>query len=57
LINNTYTSSVNVSYQIYEAFTNVLITGANGTGTIPAGGTLPITNFEFHYFQLEAIIF
>jgi hypothetical protein len=34
---------------------NVLITGANGTGTIPAGGT--ITNFEFHYFQLEAIIF
>jgi hypothetical protein len=36
---------------------NVLITGANGTGTIPAGGTLPITNFEFHYFQLEAIIF
>ncbi|RKS94781.1 gliding motility-associated-like protein [Flavobacterium limicola] len=44
-INNTYTSSVTVSYQVYEAFTNVLITGANGTGTIPAGGTLPITNF------------
>ncbi|RYJ53300.1 T9SS type B sorting domain-containing protein [Flavobacterium petrolei] len=44
-INNTYTSSVNVSYQIYEAFTNILITGANGTGTIAAGGTLLITDF------------
>jgi hypothetical protein len=38
-------------------FTNVLITGANGTGTIPAGGTLPITNLGFITCTLVAIIF
>lgn len=44
-IANGYPSPITVSYQVYEAFTNVLITGANGTGSIPAGGTLSITDF------------
>nr|WP_315141126.1 T9SS type B sorting domain-containing protein [uncultured Flavobacterium sp.] len=36
--------SVDVNYQVYEDFTNLLITGVGGTATISAGGTHNVLN-------------
>ncbi len=44
-VNNTYGTSVDVSYQVYEAFTNDPIVGASGTATIAPSGTLTVTDF------------
>ncbi|WP_158728170.1 T9SS type B sorting domain-containing protein [Flavobacterium sp. I-STPA6A] len=41
---NNYASSVDVSYQVYEALSNLPITGLTGTGSITAGATLNIVS-------------
>lgn len=41
---NGYASSIDVSYQVYEALSNLPIAGISGTATIAAGGTLNIVN-------------
>ncbi|MBE0392147.1 T9SS type B sorting domain-containing protein [Flavobacterium sp. PL002] len=45
-VTNAYTSAVTVTYQVYEAFTNNLITGAGITVpvTIAPGATINVTN-------------
>ena len=42
-INSIYAFPVDVSYEIYDSLT-LLTTGITGTGTVPAGGTLSVTN-------------
>ncbi|WP_432410694.1 T9SS type B sorting domain-containing protein [Rasiella sp. SM2506] len=42
-INSIYAAPVDVSYVIFDALTQV-DTGINGTGTVPAGGTLSVSN-------------
>ncbi|MEY8848989.1 T9SS type B sorting domain-containing protein [Psychroserpens sp. XS_ASV72] len=42
-INSVYGSSVDVTYEIFDSLT-LNSTGISGTGTVPAGGTLSVTN-------------
>ncbi|WP_082132695.1 T9SS type B sorting domain-containing protein [Bizionia psychrotolerans] len=42
-INSTYASATNVTYEIFDSFT-LVTTGISGTGSVPANGSLPITN-------------
>jgi gliding motility-associated-like protein/uncharacterized repeat protein (TIGR01451 family) len=42
-VNSVYASPVDVTYEIFDSLT-LLTTGINGTGTVPAGGTLSVSN-------------
>lgn len=42
-INSVYGTSTDVSYEIFDSL-SLNSTGINGTGTVPANGSLPITN-------------
>ena len=42
-INSTYTAATNVTYEIFDSL-SLITTGVNGTGTVPANGSLPVTN-------------
>ncbi|MEN3322154.1 T9SS type B sorting domain-containing protein [Mariniflexile soesokkakense] len=43
-INSVYGVPTNVNYEIWDSLSTTA-TGISGTGTVPAGGSLPITNF------------
>ncbi|WP_345276341.1 T9SS type B sorting domain-containing protein [Litoribaculum gwangyangense] len=42
-INSVYASATNVDYEIFDSL-SLVTTGINGSGVVPAGGSLPITN-------------
>tara|TARA_R110002124_G_scaffold138576_6_gene302168 strand:+ start:102213 stop:111887 length:9675 start_codon:yes stop_codon:yes gene_type:complete len=42
-INSVYATPVDVTYDIYDSLT-IMNTGIGGAGTVPAGGTLSVTN-------------
>ncbi|MEH6538010.1 MAG: T9SS type B sorting domain-containing protein [Psychroserpens sp.] len=42
-INSTYGTAVNVDYEIFDSLT-LVSTGVTGSGTVPANGTLSVTN-------------
>jgi gliding motility-associated-like protein len=42
-VNSTYATAVNVDYEIYES-TTTTTTGINGSGVIPAGGSITVTD-------------
>ncbi|WP_299381653.1 T9SS type B sorting domain-containing protein [uncultured Lacinutrix sp.] len=42
-INNPETSAIDVNFEIFDSLSQVT-TGVNGNGTVPAGGSLPVTN-------------
>ena len=42
-INSIYASAVNVDYEIFDSL-SLMTTGISGSGVVPAGGTLSVTN-------------
>ncbi len=42
-VNSVYLVSTDVNYEIFDAL-SIITTGVTGTGTVPAGGSLPISN-------------
>ncbi len=42
-IHNPETSAIDVNFEIFDSLSQIT-TGVNGNGTVPAGGSLPITN-------------